>query len=72
MDCTSEGLLHDRLNHPHFSMIQDIVNSMNKVLKPNTRPKWCSACQLAKSHRLLMSNVHVRSFSSFDIVYVDL
>lgn len=45
---------------------------MNKVLGPNTIPDLCSASELGKYYRVPVSNMHTRSTSAFDIIYVDL
>lgn len=60
---------HNRLDHPHSSIVYSVLSTMNKSLNSNSTLDLCSTCHLSKSHRLPLTHVHVRSNKPFDIIH---
>lgn len=58
--------------HAYNLVVQHFIQNINNTFQRNSILKLFSACQLEKSYRLPLTNVHYSSPNPFDIVHVDL
>lgn len=52
-------------------MLNHVLKGFNLTSSKNICHELCSACQMGKTHRLSLQNVHTRSKQPFDILHVD-
>lgn len=52
---------HNRLVHPHFRMLQNVLLDIDKTCSHNCDTNLCGACKLGKLYRLSSTHKHERS-----------
>lgn len=62
---------HQRLAHPHESLLRRLLSSFQLPVSTNKFPNVCDSCQLGKSHRFPLPTSHVASTKPFDLMYLD-
>lgn len=62
---------HNRLAHPHESILRRLVSTFKLPISENKLPEVCQSCQLGKSHKLPFSSSHVSCNRPFDLMYSD-
>lgn len=60
-----------RFGHPHFNIVELVINIMNKTLKLASDIDICNVCQLEKSHCLSLKHVPSLSTVPFEIIHMD-
>uniref|UniRef100_A0A3Q7IDP4 Uncharacterized protein n=1 Tax=Solanum lycopersicum TaxID=4081 RepID=A0A3Q7IDP4_SOLLC len=62
---------HDRLGHPHESVLRRLASSVNLPVSSNKLHSVCGPSQLGKSRRFHLASSHMSSSVPFELVYSD-
>ena len=60
---------HQRLAHPHESLLRHLLSSFQLPISTNKFPNVCDSFQLGKSHHFPLPTSHVASTKPFDLMY---
>lgn len=62
---------HQRLAHPHESLLRRLLSIFQLPVSKNNFPNVCESCQFGKSHRFHLPTSHVTSTKPFALMYSD-
>lgn len=68
---TSMNGWHNRLAHPHETILKRLVSRFQLPTTSNKLSPVCEPCQLGKSHRLPLLHSHISSTKPFELLYSD-
>lgn len=65
------SLWHTHLGHPADSIVKSILHRCNFCVKDMSSISFCSACQIAKSHRLPFVPSLSQALAPFELIHFD-